>query len=85
MVLEDFEFKAPKTKDYIQLLTSLKLDDKKTLLVLPESNKNITLSSRNLPKAKVTTVESLHTYDLLHADNLLISESSVEKIENFLK
>jgi large subunit ribosomal protein L4 len=85
MVLEDFEFKAPKTKEYIQLLTSLKLDDKKTLLVLPESNKNITLSSRNLPKAKVTTVESLHTYDLLHADNLLISESSVEKIENLLK
>ena len=85
MVLEDFEFKAPKTKDYINFLASLKLEEKKTLLVLPESDKNIVLSSRNLPKAKVTTVDSLHTYDLLHADNLLISESSVEKIENLLK
>ena len=85
MVLEDFDFKAPKTKEYLKLLASLKLDDKKTLLVLPASNKNIQLSSRNIPKAKVTTVDSLHTYDLLHADNLLLSESSVEKIENLLK
>ena len=85
MVLEDFDFKSPKTKEYLKILNSLKLDDKKTLLVLSESNENITLSSRNLPKAKVTTVDSLHTYDLLHADNLLLSESSVEKIENLLK
>jgi len=85
MVLEDFNFEVPKTKEYLKLLTSLELNNKKTLLVLPESNRNITLSSRNLPKAKVTTVDALHTYDLLHADNLLISESSVEKIENLLK
>ncbi len=84
-VLEDFNFDAPKTKDYLKLLTSLKLQDKKTLLVLPEANKNIVLSSRNLPQAKVTTVDSLHTYEVLHADNLLISESSVEKIETLLK
>lgn len=85
MVLEDFSFESPKTREYLKMLVSLELADKKTLLVLPESNRNITLSSRNLPKAKVTTVDSLHTYDLLHADNLLISESSVEKIENLLK
>ena len=85
MVLEDFDLKSPKTKEFLKILSSLKLDDKKTLLVLPDSNKNITLSSRNLPKAKVTTVDSLNTYDLLHADNLLLSESSVEKIENLLK
>ena len=84
-VLEDFKFEAPKTKDYIQLLTSLELQDKKTLLVLPEVDKNVLLSSRNLPQAKVTTVDALHTYDLLNADELLISESSVEKIENLLK
>lgn len=84
-VLEDFNFEAPKTKDYLKLLTSLELQDKKTLLVLPQVDKNIVLSSRNLPHAKVTTVESLHTYDLLHADNLLISESSIEKIEKLLK
>ena len=85
MVLEDFSFESPKTKEYLQILASLELQDKKTLLVLPESNKNIMLSSRNLPKAKVTTVDSLHTYDLLNADSLLISEGSVEKIENLLK
>ena len=68
-VLEDFNFKAPKTKEFLQMLTSLKLQDQKTLLVLPTADVNIVLSSRNLPKAKVTTVESLHTYDLLHADN----------------
>ena len=85
MVLEDFNFEAPKTKDYLEMLKSLELSDKKTLLVLPETNRNILLSSRNLPKAKVTTVDSLHTYDLLHADRLLISESSVEKIENLFK
>ena len=84
-VLEDLNFEAPKTKDYIQLLTSLELQDKKTLLVLPEVDKNVWLSSRNLPKAKVTTVDALHTYELLDADELLISESSVEKIENLLK
>ena len=85
VVLEDFDLKSPKTKEFLKILSSLKLDDKKTLLVLPESNQNITLSSRNLPKAKVTTVDSLHTYDLLHADSLLLSESSIEKIENLLK
>ena len=85
MVLEDFNLDAPQTKQYLAILTSLELENKKTLLVLPESNKNIFLSSRNLPKAKVTTVDTLHTYDLLHADNLLLSESSVEKIENLLK
>jgi large subunit ribosomal protein L4 len=85
MVLEDFNFEAPKTKEYLKMLTSLELENKKTLLVLPETNRNVLLSSRNLPKAKVTTVDSLNTYDLLHADSLLISESSVEKIENLLK
>jgi large subunit ribosomal protein L4 len=85
MVLEDFNFEAPKTKEFLKMLTSLELENKKTLLVLPNADKNILLSSRNLPKAKVTTVDSLHTYDLLHADRLLISESSVEKIENLLK
>lgn len=85
MVLEDFIFETSKTKVYLEMLTSLELENKKTLLVLPKSDRNILLSSRNLPKAKVTTVDSLHTYDLLHADRLLISESSVEQIENLLK
>ncbi len=84
-VLEDFSFEAPKTKEYIKLLGSLDLSSKKTLLVLSESNSNILLSSRNLPHARVTTVDSLHTYDVLNADSLLLSESSLEKIESLLK
>ena len=85
VVLEDFSFDAPKTKDYINVLNSLSLSDKKTLLVLSEKDNNVLLSSRNIQKAKVVTADSLNTYDVLNADNLLLSESSVEKIENLLK
>jgi large subunit ribosomal protein L4 len=80
-VLEDFTLAAPKTKDYIQFLQNHSVADKKTLLILSEVSNNIYLSSRNLPKAKVTTVNQLNTYELLHADRLLISESSLKKIE----
>lgn len=80
-VLEDFTLDAPKTKDYIQFLQSLSVADKKTLLIVPEVNKNVYLSSRNVQRAKVVTVNQLNTYELLHADRLLISESSLKKIE----
>ncbi len=83
-VLEDFNFEAPKTKEYIKMLEALSLTDKKTLLVLPEPNKNIALSGRNLKSARVTTAEQLNTYDVLNADNLLLSEGSIKKIENIL-
>lgn len=80
-VLEDFTLNAPKTKDYIQFLQNLAVADKKTLLILPEINKNVYLSSRNVQKAKVVTVNQLNTYELLHADRLIISEGSLKKIE----
>lgn len=83
-VLEDFSFEAPKTKEYKSLLTSLALNGKKTLLVLGEDNKNIVLSSNNLQKTKVTTAEQINTYDLLNADNLILCEGSIEKIQNLL-
>jgi len=83
-VLEDFKFEAVKTKDYKEFLKVLSLSDKKTLLVLSESDKNVYLSSRNLKGALVKTVDELSTYDLLNADKLLLSESSIEKIENNL-
>jgi large subunit ribosomal protein L4 len=83
-VLEDFNFEAPKTKKYADLLNNLKLSDKKTLLVLGESNKNIYLSSRNLANTKVVTASDLNTYDILNANNLLFLESSVKEIENLL-
>lgn len=83
-VLEDFTFEAPKTKEYVKMLDALSLADKKTLLVLPQADKNIAFSGRNLKGTKVTTAEQLNTYDVLHADNLLLSEGSIEKIENIL-
>jgi large subunit ribosomal protein L4 len=84
VVMEDLSFEAPKTKNYIALLNGLSLSDKKTLLVLPEENKNVFLSSRNLPKAKVVTVNDVNTYQLLNADHLVICEGSVSKLETIL-
>ncbi len=83
-VLEDFNFDAPKSKQYIQMIAALSLSDKKTLLVLPESIKNIVLSGRNVQKTKVTAVDQINTYDLMNADNLIFVESAVEKIVNLL-
>jgi large subunit ribosomal protein L4 len=81
----DFALQGPKTKDYIKFLESFSAGDKKTLLILPEKNDNVVLSSRNLQKAKVTTANLISTYELLHADTLIISESSLPIIEELLK
>lgn len=84
LILEDFSFEQPKTKQFIELLGNFELTDKKTLLVLPESNENIVLSARNLQKAKVINASSLNTYDILNASKLLIAESSMKEIEKIL-
>jgi large subunit ribosomal protein L4 len=83
-VLEDFSFDSPKTKQYLNLLSALSLGDKKTLLVLGENNKNVVLSGRNIQNAKITTVDQINTYDVMHADNVILVESSISKIENLL-
>jgi large subunit ribosomal protein L4 len=83
-VLEDFTFETAKTKQYLNLLTSLSLGDKKTLLILPELNKNIVLSGRNIQNAKITTADQINTYDLMHADNVIFVESSISKVETLL-
>jgi len=83
-ILEDFNFEAAKTKQYVSLLNALSLADKKTLLVLPEKNKNIVLSGRNIENAKITTADQINTYDVMHADNVIFVESSISKIENLL-
>jgi large subunit ribosomal protein L4 len=80
-VIEKFSFEAPKTKEYIKLLANLALDGKKSLFVLAEPDMNIVLSSRNLSNTKVTTASQLNTYDVLHADNLIISEEAIQKFE----
>jgi len=83
-VLEDFNFDSPKTKQYITLLKALSLGDKKTLLVLPDNNKNVVLSGRNIENAKITTADQINTYDVMHADNVIFVESAISKIENLL-
>ena len=83
-ILEDFSFEAPKTKQYLSMLSALSLGDKKTLLVLPELSKNVILSGRNIRNTKVTTAENITTYDVMHADNVIFVESSLSKVENLL-
>ena len=83
-ILEDFNFEAPKTKEYIKMLEALALNGKKTLLVLPETSQNIVLSSKNIQNTKVVTAEQLNTYDVIDAEDLMIVESSIEKIDNLL-
>ncbi|GAB2766062.1 50S ribosomal protein L4 [Rhabdobacter roseus] len=83
-LIEAFTFDAPKTKSYLNVLSALSLTNTKTLLILPEVDANVYLSSRNIPKAKVTTADTINTYDLAHADRLLISESALSKLETLL-
>ena len=83
IVVEDFSFEAPKTKEYAEFVKNLQVADKKSLLVLADQNKNVYLSARNLEKAKVVTVSELNTYKLLDAKSLLLTESSVAAINNF--
>jgi len=84
-VLEDVSFDAPQTKRYTEMLSNLDALNKKSLLVLPESNKNVYLSSRNLKGAKVVTASQINTYDLMNASSVILAEGSIEKIENILK
>jgi large subunit ribosomal protein L4 len=85
LVVEDFSFETPKTKNFIEILNNFKISDKKTLLVLFESNKSVYLSSRNLGNVKVVNVTDLNTYDILNAKNIMFLESSIaefNKIQN---
>ncbi|GAA0876598.1 50S ribosomal protein L4 [Wandonia haliotis] len=84
MVLEDFNFDTPKTKDFVALMGNLKLNDQKVLLVMGAKNDNVFLSSRNLQRAKVVTADSLNTYDIMNAGKLVLAESSIEVIEKVL-
>ena len=82
-VVEDFTFEAPKTKEFISIAQNLKVADKKLLLVLGSENKNVYLSARNVPKAKVVTTSELNTYKVLDCANLVLTESSLAAINNF--
>lgn len=86
VVLEKFDFDTPKTKEFTNVLKSLELENKKSLFVLDESNKNVYLSSRNLKRANVVNGSQLNTYSVLNANKVVISEDCLEEIEsNFSK
>jgi large subunit ribosomal protein L4 len=84
MILEDLNFSQPRTKDFIGLISSLKLDNQKVLLILGDKNDQVYLSSRNLGKVKVVTADSVNTFDVLNAQKVVLSLSSIEKLENIL-
>ncbi len=84
VVLEDFNFEAPKTKDFVAIAKNLKVDGKKLLLLMPSANKNVYLSARNLQRAEVLEADKLNTYKVLNADVLLITEQSLQAIDNIL-
>jgi large subunit ribosomal protein L4 len=84
LVLEDFTLETAKTKDYIALLNNLKIDDKKSLVILNEPNKNIYLSSRNLAGSRVVTISELTTYDIMNSSSLVFVESSLDNIQKSL-
>jgi large subunit ribosomal protein L4 len=86
LVLEDFTFDAPKTKDFINILKALELENKKSLFVLDASNKNVYLSSRNLKNTNIISTSRLNTYNVLNANKIVFSEACIEEIEsNFSK
>lgn len=81
VVLEDFTFETPKTKNFVELLKNFSMESMKTLVVVPENDANVYLSSRNLRKVKIMRASDLNTYEILDANRLLIMESSVKDIE----
>ncbi len=85
MVIEDFNFEAPKTKEFISICNNLNLNDKKSLFVLSEPNKNIYLSSRNLQKQKIALASSLNTYEVLDANTIILVESSIDVLHKMFK
>ncbi len=84
IVVEDFTFEAPNTKNFIEVLKALGIENKKSLIVLGESNKNVYLSSRNLKATNVVTNSELSTYSILNANNLVLLEGSIDGIEENL-
>ncbi len=84
VVVEDFNFAAPKTKDFITFTKNLKVEGKKVLVVLPETQKNVYLSARNLEKAQVTTAAMVNSYAVLNADVVVITENSLKTIDEIL-
>ena len=84
VVVEDFNFEAPKTKEFVNLAKNLKVDGQKTLFLLPCANKNVYLSARNLQRSEVMIAAQLNSYKVLNADVLVVTESSLKTIDEIL-
>lgn len=84
VIVEDFNFEAPKTKEFIGIVKNLKVSDKKLLMVFAEANKNVYLSARNIQGANVQTVSGLNTYRVLNAGVVVLTESALSAIDNIL-
>ena len=82
LILEDFSFTSPKTKDFVTVLKNLNVEDSKTLFVTTSNDQNTILSSRNIKNAKVITADKLTTYDILNSGKLVIAEKAVDQIDN---
>lgn len=84
VVVEDFNFEAPKTKEFLKIAENLKISDKKMLMVLPEANKNVYLSARNLQNAKLAIASDVNTYGILNAGVMVVTENALGQIESVL-
>ena len=84
VVVEDFNFEAPKTKEFVNFAKNIKVEGKKTLVLLPEVNKNVYLSARNIQGAEVMTATSLNSYKVLNADVVVIAEGALKAIDGIL-
>ena len=84
MVVEDFNFEAPKTKQFVEITKNLKVSDKKSLFVLPESNYNVYLSARNLQRNELAIASDINTYQVLNADVMVVTENALSVIEGVL-
>ncbi|MCI6161719.1 MAG: 50S ribosomal protein L4 [Prevotella sp.] len=84
VILEDFTFEAPKTKDFVNITKNLKVDGRKVLLVLPEVNKNVYLSARNLQRSEVMIASTINAYKVLNADVLVMTENALKIIDGML-
>ena len=84
VVVEDFTLDTPRTKSFIEIVNNLKISDKKVLMVMPEANKNVYLSARNLPNAKVAIASDINTYGALNAGVMVVTENALQNIETVL-
>jgi len=84
IVLEDFNFDTPKTKNFVEVLKALNIEDKKSMFVLGASNNNVYLASRNLKKAKVVNTSGINTYSVINSNKVILTESTLDDIESNL-